>query len=154
MNIFPHTLIRFGGDTFESWAKLESDELYQQLQAIYKLDKSKFLKKEKLCDELFEYIESLNDTGQQNLLQNIRRDIYNSRKIKNSKVNKALEILPDQLKTSLEEYLSLVEEIKEKLNNGEALYQDELVKMRNQLKDISNQETIRKGLLLLSLIHI
>ena len=150
MNIFPHTLIRFGGDTFESWAKLESDELYQQLQAIYKLDKSKFLKKEKLCDELFEYIESLNDTGQQNLLQNIRRDIYNSRKIKNSKVNKALEILPDQLKTSLEEYLSLVEEIKEKLNNGEALYQDELVKMRNQLKDISNQETIRKGLLLSS----
>lgn len=150
MKIFPHSLVRFGGDSFEAWANLNSEELFEHLTVICKLQQDKLEYKEKLCDDMFSYIESMSDSSAQNLLQNLRRDIFNSRKLKNSKIAKAKEILDDELNQRLQTYLDVEADIKTKLEEGETKYSNATAQAREKLKHLANSDATKKGLLLSS----
>lgn len=150
MELFPYALIRIGGDTYEQWADLQFRQSTTLTEEIFKLTTEQRGKKEKLCDDLFGFISSTDDADIQNTVQNLRRDIFNERKLKNSKVRKALEVLPEHLKTDLQAYLKLLAELKEKGQSGEAIYLRELKENRTRLKDIADTDPLKKGLILSS----
>ncbi|ELR69218.1 MAEBL, putative [Fulvivirga imtechensis AK7] len=150
MELFPYTLIRLGGDTYEQWSALHFPKSNSIVEEIFELRSEQQQKKELLCDELFNFISGSDDPNVQNVVQNLRRDIFNERKLKNSKVAKTLEVVPESLKASLEEYLSLVKKLKEKEQSGEDLYIAELNNGRIILKDIVDTEHLKKGLILSS----
>ncbi|MBL6449547.1 lantibiotic dehydratase [Fulvivirga sp. 29W222] len=150
MQLFPYALIRVGGDSFEEWARLKFPESDEIVNAICELHQKQKESKEVLCDSLFEFISSSKSAEVQNIVQNLRRDIFNERKLKNSKLNKALEVLPQLLKEDLQSYVQLLKELKEKAQAGESIYADELKMGREDLKKLVNSDLLKKGLILSS----
>lgn len=150
MNIFPYSLVRLGGESFEQWAKMNTEAVTNEVVAISNLRTEQEYEKEQLCDELFVFIEQLDDPMQQNLVQNIRRDIFNNRKTKNNKLNKVKDLITPELKKTLENYLEQNVEINSKIQEAEACYNDTLHQNRKVFKQIANSESLKKGLLLSS----
>lgn len=150
MELFPYALIRLGGDTYEQWSALHFPKSNSVVEEIFRLKIEQQQKKELLCDDLFGFISSNNDPNVQNVVQNLRRDIFNERKLKNSKVANTLEVLPEHLKASLNEYLNLVKSLKAREQSGEDFYLTELNNGRTILKDIVDTEHLKKGLILSS----
>lgn len=150
MNIFPYSLVRLGGESFEQWAQMNTDLLTQEVVSITKLKEDRKNKKEQFCDQLFLFIEQLEDATHQNLLQNLRRDLFNNRKIKNNKLNKSKEILSSELNKELDSYLALSLTIKSRIQESEKQYQEVLLQNREVFKEIVNQDSLKKGLLLSS----
>ena len=150
MNIFPYSLARLGGESFEQWAQMNTDSLTREVAAIIDLKGDRQNRNKTLCDQLFSFIEQLEDTADQNLIQNLRRDLFNNRKIKNNKLNKAKEVLSNELKQVLESYLELSLSIKSRIHAFEEQYQEGLYQNREVFKQIANQDNLKKGLLLSS----
>lgn len=150
MTIFPYTLVRFGGDSFEHWASLNCKNLNQELQIQLRLSHDIRESRSQLCEDLFNFVASLNDPAQQNIIQNIRRDIFNARKLKNNKLNKAREILDSKLIEAVEHYLRLDQQLKSRVVEASALYEREVSKLRTELQCLSDRDAIKKGLLLSS----
>ena len=150
MDIFPYSLVRLGGESFEQWAKMNTEVVTQEVAAIISLKENKKDQKEQLCDELFSFIEQLSNAANQNVLQNLRRDIFNDRKIKNNKLTKAKEILSAKLKDKLGSYLQLNEAVKSKIEETETHYLQTLHQSRLVIKELVNTDSLKKGLLLSS----
>ncbi|UII30240.1 lantibiotic dehydratase family protein [Fulvivirga ulvae] len=150
MQLFPYALIRVGGDSFEEWSRLNFPASNEIVREIYRLTLKQAESKEALCDSLFEFISNSDNPEIQNTVQNLRRDIFNERRLKNSKINKAAEVLPQLLKESLEGYIALLKELKEKTQAGESVFAEELHGGREQLKQLVDSEHFKKGLILSS----
>ena len=150
MNIFPYSLVRLGGESFEQWAKMNTEAVTKEVAAIISLKEHKNSKKEQLCDDLFTFIAQLSDAANQNLLQNLRRDIFNDRKVKNNKLSKAKEILSAKLQDKLNNYLQLNATIKTSIEKAEIHYLQTLQQNRLVMKELVNSDSLKKGLLLSS----
>ncbi len=150
MKLFPYSLIRVGGETFDNWSQLEVDQLSEFSSELSKLYEKREQFKEKLCDDLMSFIQSSSDQLVQNAVQNVRRDIFNGRKLKNSKLNKAKEVLPDNLNADLSDFLKSAEVIKEKLSLGKEVYLETLIENRKKFQELVDGDTIKKGLVLSS----
>lgn len=150
MELFPYALIRLGGGSYEEWSKFSFPKSNDVVEEIYKLKLKQEHEKNVLCDNLFEFISNSKDPDVQNIVQNLRRDVFNERKLKNSKVNKALEVLPSALSEKLQSYILLLKELKEKEQSGGSFYIDELISGRKVLKALVNSEHLKKGLILSS----
>lgn len=150
MELFPYALIRLGGDSYENWSALQFPQSNSIIQELYKLNVQQKQLKETLCNDLFDFISGSNDAEIQNIVQNLRRDIYNERKLKNSKISKALEVLPEALNNMLLEYIDLVQDLKSKAQSGEEIYVAELQQGRQELKKLVDSEQLKMGLILSS----
>ena len=150
IDIFPHVLIRLGGESYEKWAEFNFIKTNVAVQDLYTLKAKQVEYKENLCDNLFSFISGSQDAEAQNIVQNIRRDIFNERKLKNSKLSRALDALPDSLKEELRSYIALLQNIKEKEAEAEHTYLEELNASRDKLKEIIDSEALKKGLILSS----
>lgn len=150
MKLFPYSLIRIGGESFEDWDRLDASELVDFFRELSDSHQIKTDKKNKLCDDLMEFIREVEDQGAQNAIQNVRRDIFNNRKVKNSKLNKAKDVLSDELNTLLDDYLQYSLSLKEKEENGKAIYEKVIKSNRSVFKDLISKDSLKKGLVLSS----
>ncbi|MEL6562201.1 MAG: lantibiotic dehydratase, partial [Bacteroidota bacterium] len=150
MKLFPYSLIRIGGESFEDWDRLDASELVDFFQELSDSHQTKTDKKNKLCDDLMEFIRGVEDQGAQNAIQNVRRDIFNNRKVKNNKLNKAKEVLSDELNAQLDDYLQYSLSLKEKEESGKAVYEKVIKSNRAVFKDLISKDSLKKGLVLSS----
>lgn len=150
MKLFPYSLIRIGGESFEDWDKLDASELVNFFKGLSDGHQTKTDKKNKLCDDLMDFIRDLEDQNDQNAIQNVRRDIFNERKVKNSKLQKAREILTDELRAQLDQYLQFKVELKEKEETGAAIYERVVKSNRTVFKELISSDSLKKGLVLSS----
>ncbi|MGB3463747.1 MAG: lantibiotic dehydratase [Cyclobacteriaceae bacterium] len=150
MKLFPYSLIRIGGESFEDWDKLDAGELAVFFKDLNDSHDEKDRLKNQLCDDLMEFIRKLEDPAVQNAIQNVRRDIFNDRKVKNSKLQKAREILSDPLRTQLDAYLTYKEELKQKEEDGRTVYDKVARENRQVFKELVSKDSIKKGLVLSS----
>ncbi len=150
MKIFPYSLIRLGGESYEQWARMDSSSISKAVFEIIELKKKQKEIKENLCDKLFTFIESLEEQTDQNIIQNVRRDLFNERKVKNNNLNKAREVLTSDLKKAVDDYLKLVSSVKTKVNSYETCYNQTINQNRKELKKIVGGDGLKKGLLLSS----
>lgn len=150
IKIFPHVLMRVSGGPFQELESLNTTESIEAIKKIVEEKAKKNLLKEKLSNDLFSFIQQVTDSRQQNLLLNIRRDIFNNRKVSTEKIKEAHEILPEEIKKDLKEYLSVIDTIKQLEANGEPLFSKEQLAVREKFKKLVQNENLQKGLLLSS----
>lgn len=150
IKLFPHVLMRISGGPFR---ELESLNMHKSVDAVKNIiaekEKKKILK-DKLSDELFSFIQQVTDPRQQNLVLNIRRDIFNNRKVSAGKIKEVEEILSDEIKKGLQDYFSAIDTIRQLEAEAEPVFNKEQVAIRENFKKLVQNENLQKGLLLSS----
>ena len=148
MKIFPHTLVRVAGSSFDD---LENLRIQSTLaEEFFELRKEKEAIKTRINDDLYNYIGSLTDTDRQNLLLNLKRDIYNDRVESEKELAGVTGILPKRILEIILEYLSLNELLDEYKSQFETGYSEQTEKIRIQFRDLIRDKALQKGLLLSS----
>ncbi|MTI31232.1 lantibiotic dehydratase, partial [Xanthovirga aplysinae] len=150
IKLFPHILGRIAGLSFEEMERLNSIKLHHQSQVLGNLYLTKEKLKLALSDALFKHISILENAREQNQLQNLRRDIFNDRKVKLSKMDQVLHLLPSFIKDQLHNYFKVIEDFKQAEIEAESLYKEELSNIRIIFGESIKQEELHKGLILSS----
>lgn len=151
MEIFPYILARIAGGSFDHFATWNSGELYDQAINLQHIREKKDTLKKKLCDELLCFInEEIADRKLQNQLQNIRRNIYNDKKLKPDEVELFIEKLPPSVRFIFDEYLGQLERLQEHEVLFTGQFQTMLMGNRMLLKKEAGKISFQKGLLLSS----
>ncbi|MBL3657010.1 lantibiotic dehydratase [Fulvivirga sediminis] len=150
MQLFSKALVRIGGASYEEWESFSFPGLVNLINRLEVLELKRTEAKSILCNDLFDFISNSKSANDQNNLLNLRRDIYNNRKLKKSKIDRALLVLTPSLTTKLLDYLTLLEEIKRVEKEGEGIYINVTSDAKAILKDLASYPTFQKGLLLSS----
>ncbi|MEO9869284.1 lantibiotic dehydratase [Ekhidna sp.] len=150
MDLFPYTLARLGGDTFDQWQKIQFTKTNASFDNLIKLKSQIEKRKGPLCEHLLSHMKNLEDSSAQNNIQNVRRKIFNDRTVKAKELDKIYQNLPINLRKELDEYLESSKKLE--LNNlrAEEVYEEEILLQREELKEIVKSDVLRKGLLLSS----
>ncbi|MCW3104367.1 MAG: Lantibiotic dehydratase protein [Bacteroidetes bacterium] len=146
MKLFPDILIRIGGGSFNDLAPLKLN-IHAHLDSIEKKKQERDSFKQKLSDQLHAAIHDLDEPKDQNIILNLRRDIFNDKKIPLEKVQA---ILPAFLVDELITYRNIRDEITALEKAGEEIYHAQILLIRQHLKELASEESLQKGLLLSS----
>lgn len=150
MQLFPHFLMRVGGQPFE---RLESLNLTKPFQVIERINVHKReigILREKMCDELYLIIKALKDPHDRVKLLNIKRDIFNGRSLLSEEVEVLKRYFTAEMFTCFREYQSASEEVSSLIAQGEQLFSAEMSFIRNNLRHLATNAELQKGLLLSS----
>jgi lantibiotic biosynthesis protein len=147
MNLFPDVLVRTSGGPFRKLQQLSLETAVAISGRIHEEKKKRDVLKQQVSDQLYTLINSLEDKKEQNFLLNLRRDIFNNRKVKPDVFNYPF---PPAEADNLRAYQSVVEEIERLEKEGEMAFGQELLTVRNFLKELATEENLQKGLVLSS----
>jgi hypothetical protein len=150
MQVFPYILTRIGGGSFKNITQIDTSHLLHSLQKLQAMQEQKESAKQELCDTLLTYIKTLADPKAQNQIQNVRRDIFNNRPLKENALRQASQHLPVALATSLDTYLALLGSIQQAEENAESVYKQLCKTSRQHLQQLAADENLQKGLVLSS----
>jgi len=150
ITVFPHILLRVGGDTFDQFNRLESISLKNSLKEILYLNEEMLKLKLILCENLFSHIKKQKNSRHQNVLQNFRRNLYNGRPIKNREIESVFTLLSKKLKNSIEEYFDKTQTYKNLIIESEHTYTKEIGLVRQNFKRLLESEIFKQGLVLSS----
>lgn len=150
MKVFPHILARIGGESFEMIAQMKFPELVATTEAMSQREAQREKDKESLCSKLLVFIQTLNNSKTQNVLQNLRRDVFNGRRVKQADHDASALLLPGDILRQLDEYLDTSNRRVAEMERFRQLYTSELTRARAMLQTLSANESLRKGLLLSS----
>jgi hypothetical protein len=151
MEVFPHVLVRTGGEMFDAVEFVDTSSLNRQLsERQLSLERLTALKTA-LSDQLLDFNRSVEDRRLQNLVQNFRRDLFNDRTIKQKTVEELARLLPVTLNQEVNVYFSACHihaKLTSQLHNS---CREALIQSRRRLQQLSKSDFLRKGLLLSSL---
>lgn len=151
MKIFPHILVRIGGNSYDF---LSSGMTFNALGVLTDFILNKEIQFKEVSNELskrlYDFIGSTKDTSIQNFVLNIRRDIFNAREIKEEKIEICSEVLPHSIKTMLDKYLIMRCELDVLKIDGSKKYSEEVIQARRTLQTLAKNETLQQGLVLSS----
>lgn len=150
MILFPHTMIRISGGAFDNLETIQLRESPRLADDIIKLKKERGVLKQHICEGLFALLPSLSDPRTQQLLLNLRRDIFNERCVSAEKIFPVEARLTPDLTRSLAEYRLLTEKINDAITRGKDVFAAETASARKNLKVLALDENLHKGLLLSS----
>lgn len=151
MKLFPHILTRTSGGQFENFnSTTSSDNLARVTMEIVSRRQVIEASKLALTENLLSFIQQLKDPKEQNSVQNVRRDIFNNRKVKRSKFLKAYDLLPEELQKEINAYFELSKEVEKVEAEAHFIYRNCLLQAREQIKRLATEETFQKGLILSS----
>ncbi len=149
MKIFPYTLIRIAGFSFDRWNEIKFSETNRLLSEVIDLTRQKKTLKPALCDELFDFIKKNNDIKIKNLIQNVRRDIFNERLPKPTKLEEVNNLLNGtELQRKFIHYIDIENAIKDIRKSS--TFDNEMSHNREILQSFMNDEYLCKGLILSS----
>lgn len=148
MKLFPNVLIRVGGAPFDNIECLGNGNVSSALYAsISEKEKQRDSERTAISDELYTLINSLSDPREQNILLNLRRDIFNGKKFS---IEKARPVLPAQMLQKLEAHIGLNASIANLRTEQENAFNSELLEARKAVAKLASDEEFQKGLLLSS----
>ena len=150
MDIFPYILGRLGGGSYEFFNQHDEGPLSDALNELTALRTAEADQRTALCDQLMATMQTQTEPQAQNAIQNLRRDIYNRRKLKNSKLNAAREVLPSADAEQLAAYLATIQQLKDRRQQFTGTFQQELATTREAFKKVANETNLCKGLVLSS----
>ena len=149
MQIFPYLLARIGGDSYDLFDY--NNSIKALILNIIELDQQIDYRKTTLSEYLLEHIKGLVDGKQQNFLQNIRRNIYNERKIKIEALESAYSTLPLHLSTATSDFMQVWNEREEIKSELVKSHQETQLNIRKKLKQLAKLESLQNGLIFSSL---
>lgn len=141
MKIFPSSLLRITGAPFDDLETLHINSVLE-IEYYNLLIKYEELK-QKVIDDLYILIGSLKNTDHQNLLLNLKRDIFNDRFNTAQEISHLLPLISERIQNLILEMVSL----KRNLEECESVYVEQTGKLRGQFKKMIQDPTLQKGLL-------
>ncbi|RFS26884.1 hypothetical protein DVR12_03620 [Chitinophaga silvatica] len=149
MKIFPLSMVRIGGLTYDKVADLECNKIYNiVLEICYSLSLLPQMKNT-ICDELFIQITQINEL-ERNSLINIKRKIYNDKPLTEKEVTILNNLPSPPLKERLTKYLNLKHKVNSLIELGKSEFSDEYNKIQKKFSAIIKDENFVSGLLLAS----
>ena len=154
LQIFPHILTRIAGDTYDKLSSINFDILNERIDEIIYIRKELFTMRSNLCDSIYNIIPKLNNTSDQNIILNIKRDVFNNRKLTQQKILNFNSLVNNingfSIIKSLETYLLKDKELENKILESNLYYDSNINGLRKNLKEILNFKGLKNGLLLSS----
>lgn len=149
IDVFPHVLVRIAGESFQLFQQLECTKTNHIVEELYAIDKTIATLGGQLSDVLFSIISGSEPTVQKKLL-NIKRDVFNGRKLSDEKFLALQDLVPEEYHGLISAYQSAHMSKSELSARGEQSYHKELVEGRLILRELVLRESFQKGLLLSS----
>lgn len=150
LKLFPHILFRVGGSSFNKISEMKSPLLLKSIKELLEIKKNQEELRLDLCSELLNFIRLQSNTKVQNALQNARRDIYNNRNMTNDRNDFILSILSSSLQIKWNDYMNEKNNVRRIHNETNDLYIYQINKIRQKLQLQSQEEYLKKGLVLSS----
>jgi len=142
MEIFPYVLLRVGGASFELLETLNIP-IDNKFIDVYE---RKIKLKSDICNLLFNEISKLTDSKKQNILLKIKRDLFNERNLNNLRLSEIEDELEQETIEKINIYVNTIDEIEKLSKELIAKYENELPKLRERLKLLSQDRSIQNGL--------
>ena len=150
MKVFPYSLIRTGGGSFELFANFDPSQIRKITSDLIQTRLAERQQREELCEQLLQYMQGLEDTHSQQAIQNLRRDIFKGKSIREKLLEPARAVLADAEQAALMGYLDLKAQLDEQEAAYEGAFAKELAASRDAFKEVAQGEKLQKGLILSS----
>lgn len=150
IKIFPYSLVRYAGmdhRTFEAFKLKGSTELLQKNQHIIR-EKARL--KLLLCDGLYDLITTQTDDRFRQRLINLKRQVYNDKKITSQDLEGTTPLFPVELALQLKSYLFLEQSIANFHMANQSDFQHQLLGQYLKLQELASDPSLQNGLLLSS----
>ncbi|SHG14673.1 lantibiotic dehydratase [Pedobacter caeni] len=150
IQIFPHSLVRYAGmdyRTFDDFKLKGAAEILQKHQYILR-EKARL--KLLICDGLYDLITAQTTDENRQILINLKRQIYNDKKIAIQKLDESMGLFPDALALELKSYLFLEQSIANFHNANRTNFQRQLIGQYRKLQQLAFAPSLQNGLLLSS----
>lgn len=143
--IFPYILARYASLPFSALSGWQLTGISAYTKAMDQLQAAILRQKDALCELLFTAISQQEDNKERQRLLQLKRDVFNG------KVPALVEIAGnDQLLTALQAYRDICGQKQQLLEEWEHTFNDHNIQHRQQLQAFTQQELLRKGILLSS----
>jgi len=146
LQIFPYSLVRYAGLHHQLFDQLKLKDLTNLLKSYNTIIAEKEQLKNSFCDALYPIINQQKDDKVRQQMINLKRQIFNDKKINYGHVG----LLPEELQSNLYIYLNKVEELTVFENKNALKFDQEQNIQRKWLQEISQLPELQNGLLLSS----
>lgn len=146
MDVFPHILLRIGGDSYDNLRTLNVS-FNSDLEKI-QADMNSL--KDEISALLYADIANFDDPKKQNLLLNLKRDVFNERHIEDLLTGSAIQHTGEETKTKIKDFVSSAGKMRNEIEKIKSCYEKELPALRETLKELSRTNNIQNGLILSS----
>ncbi|QNR86542.1 lantibiotic dehydratase [Pedobacter riviphilus] len=146
LQIFPYSLVRYAGLHHQLFDNLKFNDTEKLLKSLGALINEKEQLKNCFCDALYPIITEQQDDKVRQLLINIKRQIFNDKKINNGHILH----LPQTVINNLQSYLDKAEELAFFLEEKALKFEEEQDLNRKWLQQMALNPELQNGLLLSS----
>jgi hypothetical protein len=150
MRLFPYVLVRVGGGPFNKFEGLNLIESYRIVETIAARKEELALLKRQISDALYSAVAEQREMKHKQFLINLKRDIFNERKISGDNLGRLFQLIPHALQEQINDCLHVQNEIGTLWSKGEVIFEQEVHEVRQKFKHLAKDETLQKGLLLSS----
>ncbi|MBO9675652.1 MAG: lantibiotic dehydratase [Sphingobacteriaceae bacterium] len=144
--IFPYSLVRYAGLHHQLFDHLKFNDTEKLLKSLRALINEKEQLKNSFCDALYPIITEQQDDKVRQQLINIKRQIFNDKKINNEHLLR----LPQTVRNDLQSYLDKAEELTFFLEEKALKFEEEQDLNRKWLQQMALNPELQNGLLLSS----
>ncbi|WP_343521687.1 lantibiotic dehydratase [Pedobacter sp.] len=146
LQIFPYSLVRYAGLHHQLFNDLKLKDTENLLGSLNKLTDEKEALKNMFCDALYPVINGQTDDKVRQKLINLKRQVFNDKKIDHEYISH----LPDPVKNKLKSYLDKAKEMTFLLSESASKFEDEQDLQRKWLQQMALNPELQQGLLLSS----
>jgi hypothetical protein len=150
LQTFPYSLVRYAGLHHQLFDRLKLTDAENLLASYSKLTNEKERLKNSFCDALYPVITQLEDDKVRQQMINLKRQVFNDKKIDSERFILMCEVLPEATHIGLQKYLDKVKEIAVFLNENAAKFEEEQNLQRKWVQEMCLKPELQNGLLLSS----
>jgi len=150
IQIFPHSLVRYAGMDYRAFDEFKLEGATEILQKNQHILREKARLKLLICDGLYDLITAQTADENRQPLINLKRQIYNDKKITVQKLEASAHLFPVELALELKNYLSLEQSISNFHTANRTDFEHQLFRHQKKLQQLALAPSLQNGLLLSS----
>lgn len=150
IEIFPHSLVRYAGMNYQVFDSFKLEEAKGILQKDQRMKAAKTKLKALICDGLFDLITMQTDDVLRQRLINLKRQVFNDKKVNPQKLEELLGIFPADLTLDLQNYMQVSQNMETFHQTNTLNYQQLTIEHSRKLQELAMDTTLQNGLLLSS----
>ncbi|MES2628479.1 MAG: lantibiotic dehydratase [Bacteroidota bacterium] len=150
ITLFPHFIARLGGAPFNLLSQLQIPELNDIIRKQLELKKELKQTAEQFSDTVYQLISSQEDSKVQNKLLNLKRTLFNLKKVGEGDQNTAAAYLNEASGMLYNTYQEISHDIAQLDQQALRLFEEQMPAVRQKLAEIAGMSSLQKGLLLSS----
>ncbi|AMQ01766.1 hypothetical protein AY601_4948 [Pedobacter cryoconitis] len=150
IEIFPHSLVRYAGMNYQVFDSFKLKGSKGILQKDHQMKAAKTKLKALICDGLFELITLQTDDLLRQQLINLKRQVFNDKKVNPQKLEELLGLFPADLTLDFHNYLQVSQNMETFHQTNTLNYQQLLMEQSKKLQELAMDPHLQNGLLLSS----